>query len=243
MPRQRIPARTQRGAALLLLLLVLGFGAATVMMKSFDENAEAGRQRKTLKLLAEARDAVLGYAMLHERLPRPAQPGTDGQESNEICTSDTSCSGLIPWATLGIEGVDGWGKLIRYSVTPAYTVAPLVAGQSIANKRVVGRAPGGSVFYRAGHEQCDQQNQCVPAVIFSNGKNNLGFGANGLPLANVSVTNVDEVTNNEAITTFYSRPADQNPNVAGGEFDDLVIWVNLVTPRRQMTIDNVRMRY
>ena len=66
------PAR-QRGAALLLLVAVLGLGAASLLIGAFGhDTGEAARQQRTLATLAQARDALLGFAVTHGRLPRPA---------------------------------------------------------------------------------------------------------------------------------------------------------------------------
>ena len=219
----------QRGAALLILVALAGLGAATLLISAFGRNTlEAARERRTQYALAEAKDALVGYALAHGRLPRPAISGRDGRENPLPCTSEQSCTGIIAWVTLGIDGADGWSKLLRYSVTPEFTSTPLDASAA-ASKTVLGRASDGALHYLAGHPVCSRDVQCVPVVIFSHGKNNLGTSAAGVAQANASNTNGDEVQNDIATNNFMSRAASSDPGVAGGEYDDMVAWIELKT--------------
>lgn len=218
--------RRQHGAALLLLLMVAGVGAASVLISALGgARMDVLRERRTLATMAEARDALIGYAVTHGRLPRPARSATDGRESALPCGSAASCTGFLPWVELGVGGVDSWGKVLRYSVAPVYTNAPIVVTVAVADKRVSTRNSDGAPVYLAGQASCTLAAQCVPAVILSNGRRNLGTSAQGVAQANASSGNLDELHNNEASNDFVSRPAADNPQVAGGEFDDLVTWI------------------
>ncbi|MBK8762997.1 MAG: prepilin-type N-terminal cleavage/methylation domain-containing protein [Sulfuritalea sp.] len=103
----------------------------------------------TQKTLAEARDALLGYAMANDRLPCPASSTSNGLEafctaSGGACTETTtvqshgrcaySYDGYFPAATLGLLPVDssgylidGWGSdsdnRVRYGLTASNTYA------------------------------------------------------------------------------------------------------------------------
>ncbi|MES2159760.1 MAG: hypothetical protein V4476_01280 [Pseudomonadota bacterium] len=230
MPPSRPPLRPghrQYGAALLLLLLTLSLGAATLLMAQFDGGRRNAEQlRRTLLSLAAAKEALVGYAMTHGRLPRPASSATDGQENPAACTSEASCTGFLPWVTLGIDGGDGWAKLLRYSVTPSFTRAPLKPASVSANKRIWGRGDQGASYLLAGQGNCAALETCAPAVIFSTGKARLGTSAQGTALANSGTGNLDELQNNNGYNDFISRvPSDAG--VPGGEFDDLVTWIPL----------------
>src|SRR5471032_1061152 len=116
----------QRGAALLLLLMLAGVGAATLLVSALSRSSlEARRQQLTVRRLGQASDALLGYASTYGRLPRPAVSATDGNEREQPCDTEDSCTGWLPWVALGIDGSDAWGKRLRYSVTPEYTQAPV----------------------------------------------------------------------------------------------------------------------
>jgi type II secretory pathway pseudopilin PulG len=231
----------QHGAVLLLLLVVLGLGGATMLISAFGKvNLESARQQRTAEALAEARDALIGYAAARGRLPRPATSALDGRESGQNCTSDAACSGFLPWVTLGVTGSDAWGKLLRYSVTPDYTQIRPAPTALFGSKVVLSRAADGTLFTLTGRGGCGL-GLCAPAVLWSNGRHNLGTGVSGAALANASDTNVDEQDNDSASTRFMRRPVTDNSALAGGEFDDIVIWIGRDVLLTRMT-DAARVR-
>ncbi|MGK5078937.1 hypothetical protein [Janthinobacterium sp. HLX7-2] len=218
----------QRGAALLLLVAVLGLGAASLLISAFSRNTgEAERQLRTLATLAQARDALLGFATTHGRLPRPAASAIDGRERPADCASDADCSGFLPWVALGVAGSDAWGKLLRYSVTPEMARAPIVSFSAVANRVVLGRAGRGELAYVAGQELCDVSAQCLPVVLFSQGKEHYGTSATGVTQINTARGNADEAANDYASRRFISRPASAQDGVPGGVFDDQLSWITL----------------
>lgn len=233
--------RSQHGAALLMLLMMLSMAAAALLIHGFNESTEARRRRETLAALAQAREALLGYALVHGRLPRPALSALDGTEKSQSCASAADCTGFVPWVTLNISGIDSWGKLLRYSVTPAFTEAPLRQNLAIADKRVVGRQPNGALYFVAGHAICGLQRQCVPAVLFSSARHNPGVSISGLVQLSDGDGNSDEIFNYSAVNDFIQRPATR-PGAAdapGGEFDDLVLWLPLTALYQRMGVSGV----
>jgi len=60
----------------------------------------------TQKILAESRDALLGFAMAHDRLPCPAVApnGVESPLGGGACTNPHN--GFLPAATLGLSPVD-----------------------------------------------------------------------------------------------------------------------------------------
>ena len=229
--------RSQRGAALLILVAMLGLGASALLMGAFQpESSEARRQRETMATLAQAREALLGYALQHGRLPRPATSADNGLETAQACGNNAAtCTGFLPWVTLGIPATDSWGKLLRYSVTPVFTEAPLHQNTALADKRLIGRNEWNQPYILAGHNQCDLQHQCVPAVIFSSGKHNPGVAVNGIVQLSEDASNVDEIYNFSALNDFIQR-RQAPPGAPGGEFDDLVLSLPLVTLYQRMGV-------
>jgi prepilin-type N-terminal cleavage/methylation domain-containing protein len=90
---------------------------------------------ETQKILTEARDALLGYAMANDRLPCPASSTSNGVEDP---VGGGACNhpydGFFPAATLGMTPVDssgylvdGWGSdpdnRVRYALTASNTNA------------------------------------------------------------------------------------------------------------------------
>jgi prepilin-type N-terminal cleavage/methylation domain-containing protein len=113
-------------ALVIVALLASGLAvplAAQVQMRRFEE---------TRRSLEEARDALLGFAAAHGRLPCPATPSSQGLESfapggdasNGRCADFHA--GLLPGASLGLASLDAQGFLrdawggernrIRYAV-------------------------------------------------------------------------------------------------------------------------------
>jgi len=102
---------TEMAVALLIVALLIGG-----MLLPLSAQRDIHAQQETRRTLAEVRDALVGFAVVHGRLPRPAVSATDGSERGP-CANDADCHGFIPWAALGVQKSDHWGKLIRYSVT------------------------------------------------------------------------------------------------------------------------------
>jgi hypothetical protein len=235
MARRPVDQRRQRGAALLLLLAVASVGFAAVLIGAFGRSGvEQLREQRTLARLALASDALVGFAAVNGRLPRPAISATDGREASAPCADEAACSGFLPWVTLGVEGVDSWGKRLRYSVTPLYTTAPVQRISAVATKRVQTRDGNGALRYVVGQAQCVQAVACAPAVVYSQGRANLGTSEAGLPQANGAAGNLDEIGNDNATTGFIQRPASIDPRVPGGPFDDLLVALPLETLYERM---------
>ena len=175
-------------------------------------------QRKTTetqKALDEIKEALIGFAIINGRLPRPAVSSATGSEQG-VCASEAACTGFIPWATLGIAKLDSYGKIFRYSVTPAFANTAITF-TTAASKTVQTRNTTGALAGLA---------TSVPAVIMSYGKNSWGTDDSGNALADTSTTNIDEDTNNSATVNFISRTQTDNPAAPGGEFDDIVTWLS-----------------
>lgn len=229
------PAR-QRGAALLLLLTLAGVGAATLLVSALGRSTlEARRQQLTVRRLGLATEALLGYASTHGRLPRPAVSATDGNERAQTCDSEDSCTGLLPWVTLGIDGSDAWGKRLRYSVTPEYTQAPVRRISAVATKTVQTRSNDGQLYYLVGQSDCTLAAPCAPAVVLSHGKDNFGYSEAGVPQPNSGKDNADELLNALAAVHFVARPATDDPHAPGGAFDDQLAALSLSRLYKQMS--------
>ncbi len=218
----------QRGAALLLLVAVLGLGLAVLLIEVGKQwQSQLAQERRTFVALGEARDALMGFAIQYGRLPRPAISATDGTESPQPCRDEQACTGFLPWLSLGIGRTDGWGHLLRYSAAPEFTRAPIDFSTAVATKAIQGRVQG-QLYYTHGYAACGLSAQCLPAVIFSTGKENFGVSELGIMQAGLSTSNVDERSNVTASVAFIDRAASTQASDAGGEFDDLVSWLPLL---------------
>ncbi|WP_374583573.1 hypothetical protein [Pseudoduganella sp.] len=218
------PRARQQGSALLAIMLIATVAFAAVLLAAFDNSGlQRARDERTLAMLAQASEALVGFAATHGRLPRPAsgEPAGDGLERAGACASEADCTGLLPWRELGLPAQDHWGRGLRYSVTPAFTAAPLSRTALVATKRVLSRDANGRLFFTAGQESCSLAAQCAPAVILSR-------GASDIP------DSQDEAGNLAASVDFMQRPRSSAADAAGGAFDDLLATVSLPTLYQRM---------
>lgn len=225
-------AATMRGFTLIelavaLFIITLVLGSILVPLTSQVEQRQISDTRKSLE---EIKEALIGYAIANGHLPCPATSATDGREDRPggpgaPCASSFGVpkrQGFIPWVTLGVSKLDGWGRIFHYSVTPAYTnSAPfaLTTGRDITVQ--TRDAAGALVNMTTGGD--------IPAVVFSHGKNGYGgVDENNNAQAPPPAGNVDEITNLAfAGTTYISRvPQGAGATGAGGEFDDIVVWLS-----------------
>lgn len=208
----------QRGFSLIeiaLVLVIVGLALGGIV-SAIGPQLENKRISETQQVLEEAKEALLGYAVINKRLPGPATIASNGV--SVACANEVACTGFVPWATLGVNKLDAWGKIIRYSVTPAYVNTNITPTTNSATK-IINTRTGGALV-------ADPPN--VPALVFSHGRGNFGTTDGGGAIPNgAAPNNLDEVTNNtggigaSAGTTFVRR-APSTTGAVGGEFDDLV---------------------
>lgn len=204
--------------AIVLLIATLILGG---MLIPFSAQIQRQRIATTQKTLDEIKEAIIGFAVINKRLPRPATDSTNGT-SKATCPAAADCTGFIPWATLGVNKIDAWGKLIRYSVHP-----DLATGVTFPPTTATGYK---TIQTRDGSGALVNEAQNVPVVLLSYGVRNHGTSESGVALTDDSSTNTDEDTNNTASytapTTFITRVATDNTAAPGGEFDDIVVWIS-----------------
>lgn len=220
----RVLANVCRGFTLVemaVVLVILGLLLGG-MLVPVGAQIDQKNYSDTRKALEEAREALIGFALVKGYLPCPAISFTDGRENRTggVCNIR---SGFLPWAELGVRPADSWGHLYRYSVTPAFAnVASPVVMSPLTNRDITIRTRN-SVGSLENLSNVDD----VPAVIMSFGKN--GYFATtkeGVLLPSASATNLDE--NNNAVNerVFVARDITASTAVDGGEFDDIVVWIS-----------------
>jgi len=225
-----------RGFALLEIVIALAILAVLLASLAMPLAAQVQLRRydETRRLLAEAHDAVLGFAAAQGRLPCPATAAsagleafaTGGDASNGACAS---FAGFVPGASLGLGGLDpqgiardAWaseGNRLRYAVDGGTVngVANALTrtnGMQMATLPGIGAAPHHLYVCRAvapGSTDCgpasNQLTRRAAFVLLSSGPNGALEPAAGS----------DEARNAAATTMFVSR--DTAP-----DFDDLVTW-------------------
>lgn len=149
--------------------------------------------RQTDQQLQYTVEALIGFAILQNRLPCP-DTDNDGKENNTACDQE----GNLPWADLGIAGIDPWNQPLRYRVPSAFTTAPmnLSATSSLQVKHKDGTA-------------LTVTDSVVAAIIFSSGKN---------------MKRDDNNANGDRIYTSDDLVEDKDdPN---NTFDDRITWLS-----------------
>lgn len=227
----RLPTRKQQGFTLVEIAMVLMIVGLLLggMLVPLSAQMDQQKNSATEKLLTEARDALVGYAVANGQLPCPADPTIPtGQPNAGIartppCTNGNS-TGVLPWATLGVSETDAWGNRFTYRVssdfadaigsatwggctpTPTPTQATF-ALCSNGNQTVLSAASGGANVAVG-----------VPAVIISHGKN--GAGAYTQEGAQQPVSgNADEQENSDGDANYvYHTPTP--------DYDDLTTWIS-----------------
>jgi prepilin-type N-terminal cleavage/methylation domain-containing protein len=214
----------QRGFSLVEIAIVLVIVGLMIggLLTPLTVQMEQRRVADTRRMLEEAKEALVGYAVRHGHLPCPAISAANGEEdrSGYRCT-DERRDGFLPWATLGLPKLDAWNRLYRYSVTPAFADSgqrfKLITPRDIT---VYTRDAAGALAYAA-------PAQDIPAVIVSHGANGAGgYSELGVAVAGGGARNDDERSNAQSDVNFVARPSSGNPAQQGGEFDDIVVWVS-----------------
>jgi prepilin-type N-terminal cleavage/methylation domain-containing protein len=214
----------QRGFSLVEIAIVLVIVGLMIggLLTPLTVQMEQRRVADTRRMLDDAREALVGYAVRHGHLPCPAISAGNGEEDRTgyRCT-DERRDGFLPWATLGLPKLDAWNRLYRYSVTPAFADSgqrfKLVTPRDIT---VYTRDPGGTLAHAA-------PAQDVPAVVLSHGANGAGaFSELGIAVATPPGGNDDERANAQSDVNFVSRQHGGSRGRQGGEFDDIVAWVS-----------------
>jgi prepilin-type N-terminal cleavage/methylation domain-containing protein len=242
----------QQGFTLVELALVMGIvalllgGLMVPMARMLEQKANATTQAS----LETAQQALLGFALMKQRLPCPDIGNTGVEGTYDALTntcpispatfSDTADAswGHLPWATLGVSGADAWGNRLRYAVS-----TPL-ANTTTTSFRATVVSPSSNLTIRcttvAGVDIPGCGSSAVmPAsnatfVVYSHGKNGKGAFLMGSLAASAAPTSNDELQNlpdssapgSTAVSrrTFVSRARTDETSTAG-EFDDLVAWM------------------
>lgn len=215
--------RAQRGAALFLLLLLVLVGAGTVFvsqLKSADLELEA--QRKTAAALAEAKQALLGKAILDDggvvvnpgRLPCPDQDN-DGDAQGSVC-SGPPFVGRLPWKTLNVGDIrDGSAERLWYVVDGNFRSGNGALNTTKAPTLVLNGMPVVAVVFAPGEVLAALgQNRATagapnPSLQRANYVEGFGTGAS-INTAAKSVTYNDQtiaITPNELFTAVTLRMA------------------------------------
>ncbi len=207
--------------AIVLMIVGLLLGGLLVPLSAQMEQRNVSDTRKTLD---EIQQALIGYAIINDRLPCPASSTNNGVEDPPVVTG--TCNhpndGFVPAATLGLTqvdsqgfAVDAWNNRIHYAVTSSYANAFTTTGgmkatglSSLTNLNLLVCSTASASGTSCSVANSSLTSNGVPAVIYSTGKNG-GSGGAG----------TDEAANLDGNNTFVSHTPTPT-------FDDLVVWIS-----------------
>lgn len=238
MPIKKRTRTAHRGAAgftlieIAVVLMIIGLLIGG-LIPTLSSQMESQRTNETRKSLAEIQNALVGFAVANGRLPCPADPAIAtgqagaGTERTPPCVNGNS-TGVLPWATLGVNETDSWGNRYTYRVTDYFA-------DSIASSPVGGCSPppspaptqssfalcsAGTLDVRSAASGGTSIATNVPAVIISHGKNAAGaYTPQGVQLP--ASTDADELENSDGSADNNYVSHTPTPN-----FDDLVVWIS-----------------
>jgi len=220
---------------LAVVLAIVGLLLGSVMM-TFSARVEQQNRSDTQRLLEEARELLLSYAVVNGRLPCPATAASNGDEApggGDVCTSNFA--GFLPGRAIGFQptdtagyALDVWGNRIRYAVsatawgttpfarfTKSHVANSATAGWSItqtpADLLVCSAATVSDTACDAGASATNVNT--VVALVFSTGRNGTTGG-----------TGTHESRNLDGNALFVNRSPDPQ-GFAHGEFDDQMTWI------------------
>lgn len=246
--RERGFTLTEMAVVLAIVALLLGGMLFTLSARIDQANNDATQRR-----LDEARELVLGFALVNGRLPCPASSTSNGSESPAGGACTDAYAGFLPAKAIGFQptdssgyAIDAWGNRLRYAVSANSTAAGspdnnfTTGGAMKANgltitpsDLLVCAAWAADISTSTSSPSCGSaasvtNASVVVALIWSQGKNfaTATFGGVGGQSGN------DEAMNNKIRLpapnsnhgVFVSHPP-APAGVGGGEFDDLMVWI------------------
>lgn len=254
MPSSRFSDAAVRAAGFtlveMMVVLLIIASLATGLMIPLAAQVQARRAETTRQQLDEARDALLGFAAAHGRLPCPATPASRGMESfapaghagNGAC--DTFHGGLLPAAALGLSGLDAEGFLrdawggpanrIRYAVFGGLAVNgvmnPLTRANGLQSATLAGLGAASHYLYICAEGAPASAAGCGPAANQLTRRAAFVLLSAGLNAGEAPRPGSDEARNLDGDAVFVSHEASL---ARGREFDDIVQWgaIHLVINR------------
>jgi prepilin-type N-terminal cleavage/methylation domain-containing protein len=227
-PRRKSLEPGQRGFTLIELAIVMFIVALILggMLLPLSAQQDVRARSETTRMMNEAREALIGFAMINDRFPCPASAASNGRASPEgsgACTKPYD--GFFPAATLGMVSsandgyaYDGWGNeaahRLRYglSATSSSTFSTTGGMKTIGIGAIAGDLvicnTGTGVTATACAAPANTLTDTAITVIYALGKNAPSGG-----------TSADEAPNVDGNRVFISAPSSP-------DYDDSVIWLS-----------------
>lgn len=235
--------KTQAGFTLVEMAMVLVIIGLLLggLLAPLSTQMEQDKRNKTMDMLEEVKEAMLGFAMANDRLPCPAVPNSAGVEAPPGGGTCTARYGFVPAVTLGLAGptnldgllVDTWGNPIRYGVTTtlstwAFTTTNSITFGLVPDLVVCDTVSGSNNSCSAGNTLASN----IPAVLYSMGKDGAARPTSNEQRENGEARTAGGVNGPLGIRYWVNSNGDRvfanagYRDDAGNEFDDLVTWIS-----------------
>ncbi|NOT98306.1 MAG: hypothetical protein HOO97_04335 [Sideroxydans sp.] len=131
----KLARHKQRGAALMVMLIIMTLGSAAFLVSALNSSSvQIERDKKTADALAQAKNALIGYAASVALTPAGTKRPGDlpCPDINNDGSADTPCNGnalgRLPWKTLGLPDFrDSSGERLWYAVSANFKNSPRTA--------------------------------------------------------------------------------------------------------------------
>lgn len=196
------------GFTLLEMSIVLAIAGLLMagLLPALTGQIELQRRNETHKQLEEIKEALIGYAIINGRLPCPASSAIATDMAGAGISDCSSSTGVLPWATLGVNETDAWGRRFTYAATSSFSSTNFTLASS------------GNLNVKTASTSASNLASNLPAILLSHGAN--GYGAytpQGIQIT--ASADADEAENSNANSVFVTH--DLTP-----VFDDLVLWIS-----------------
>lgn len=193
-----------------MVVIALLLGGMLAPLSAQKENT---RRSENQDLLNEAREALLGFVVVNDRLPCPDSTG-DGIEDACSSLATVANAGRLPWVTLGLNAeFDPWGNnhFVFYRVNGAFIMPPGPPAPFL-DFNTAGSGAGRIDIYDA--TPCTAPSSPValnvPALVWTDAKE-------------FHTGNADEDENNDGDVCYVSH---QFNSLTGQEYDDQMVWLS-----------------
>lgn len=151
---QRHDPRLEHGQTLIVLVVLLATVGGIVFFTYFrPASATLQADRTTEAALAQAKDALIGYAATRPNLPGTLPcPDIDNDGLEDWDVSLTNCAayiGRLPWMTLELPDLrDGAGERLWYALSPSFrshAVVQPINSDTVGGLTITGTSPAANV--------------------------------------------------------------------------------------------------
>jgi prepilin-type N-terminal cleavage/methylation domain-containing protein len=208
-----------------IVLVIIGLllsGLLVPLSTRMDEQ----KVQLTQKRLTEIKEALLGFAIINNRLPC-VDTNKDGQEDQNAtaCTSE----GYLPWKDLGVGRYDAWGNPFRYRTEEVFN--NLTGINSIPHPESRLRIKNRKDKYFT--TKASSTDSRVVAIIFSCGKNGRPDPTAPLPdtIVKTETNDADGKRNTDVFCTNVTSVGAPSKTYiydtyVEDQFDDILIWLS-----------------